>query len=554
MESRPWHRHYDYNVPPSIRIPRILAQDILEIPTSAYPNKAAIYYEGSEMTFMELRNLALRMANALGSLGVKKGDRVGIHLPNCPQFLIAHFATLYLGAVVVGFNPMYTPDEIKGTAEDTGIKTLFTTDTGMDNVRRLCKMVEIPNVLVTKLSDYIKGQRQSTAKDFDLEPGWHHFSELLDNHPETRLPLVEISPEDPAVIIFTGGTTGTPKGATASHHNITAATLVGTHWALPKFQYTPYEERTVMSVAPFFHSNGCIMGIYMALFNCATQIVVPRFQLDDFMDLITKFEQITFFSAFPTMINAMVNHPKAAEYDLGGRLRLLGSGGQACPKELIHQAKEIGVNIFEGLGLSETAGCGTINPVLGQKKIGSIGLPLPNSDIKIVDLEEGVNEMPVGEPGELIIKSPMVMLGYWNKPEETADQIRDGWLFTGDIVVRDEDYYHYVMDRKKDMIIASGYNIYPREIDEVLYRHPKVKEAIAVGIPHEYRGETVKAFVVLKEGETSTDKEIISFCREKLAAYKAPKLVEFRDSLPQSSVGKILRKILREEEEAKQKK
>jgi len=551
MDEKPWHRHYDFNVPTSLRIPHMLAQDILDIPANAYPNKAAVSFLGSEISFKELRRLSLRMANALGGLGIRKGDRVGLHLPNSPQFLIAHFATLYLGAIVVGFNPMYHPAEIQGTAEDTGVKVIFTCDETLETISQLCEKVDIEHVIVTRLTDFVIGQKTSTAKDFDLPPGWRHFSELLADHPQARLPRVEIDVQDPAVIIFTGGTTGTPKGAVTSHHNVVAAALTAFHWALPKLQYIPFEKRTVMAIAPYFHSNGCIMGNYMALINCATQIVVPRFQIDEFMDTISKFEQITFFSAFPTLINAMINHPKAEEIDLGGKLRLLGAGGQACPKELIHQAKEIGVSIFEGYGMTEAAGCGTINPILGLKKIGSVGVPLPNSDIKIVDLDNGLDEVPIGESGEIIIKSPMVMKEYWGKPEETAEQLRGGWLYSGDIGLKDEDHFFYIVDRKKDMIIASGYNIYPREIDEVLYQHPKVKEAIAVGIPDPYRGETVKAYVVLKPGQTATDQEIIAFSREKLAAYKAPKMVEFRDSLPQSSVGKIVRKMLREEEEAK---
>jgi long-chain acyl-CoA synthetase len=251
------------------------------------------------------------------------------------------------------------------------------------------------------------------------------------------------------------------------------------------------------------------------------------------------------------MISAILNHPKSGELQLDKKLGLLNSGAAPMPVELIERARDLGISFSEGWGMSESTSLGIANPVFGLKKAGSIGIPFPDTDVRLVDVVDGKEEVPRGEPGEIIIKSPLIMKEYWGNPEETAAQIKDGWLYTGDIAVRDDDDYFAIVDRKKDMIIAGGFNIYPREIDEVLYQHPKIADGVSVGIPDEYRGETVKAFVVLKEGETATDEEIISFCREKLAAYKSPKLVEFRDALPKSAVGKILRKVLREEEAAK---
>jgi len=270
--------------------------------------------------------------------------------------------------------------------------------------------------------------------------------------------------------------------------------------------------------------------------------------LDELMGLLGNFDEITFFPSVPTMINAIINHPNAAQMELDRKLGVLNSGAAPMPVELIEQIGDMGIAYSEGWGMSECTAIGTANPILGLKKVGSIGIPFPDNDVRIVDLGEGVEDVPVGEPGEIIMKGPTVMKGYWNDPDKTANQLRDGWLYTGDIAVRDEDDYLFIVDRKKDMIIAGGYNVYPREIDEVLYQHPKVMDAVAVGIPDEYRGETVKAFIVLKEGETATEEEIVAFCRKKLAAFKAPKLVEFRDALPKSAVGKVLRKILREEE------
>jgi long-chain acyl-CoA synthetase len=303
---------------------------------------------------------------------------------------------------------------------------------------------------------------------------------------------------------------------------------------------------------PFFHVYGTIVVLNWGMFNCATQILVPRFEIDEFMGILANFERITFFPAVPTMINAVINHPKAEELELGKKLGLFNSGGGPMPMELIDQTQDMGINYGEGWGMSETTSLGIANPLMGLKKAGSIGIPFPDTDVRVVDIEAGEEDVPQGQPGELIIRSPLMMKEYWNNPDETAGQVKNGWLYTGDIVVQDEDDYFAIVDRKKDMIIAGGYNIYPREIDEVLYQHPKVADAVAVGIADEYRGETIKAFVVPKEGETLTEEDIIEFCKKKLAAYKAPKIVEFRSELPKSAVGKILRKVLRDEEAAKQ--
>ncbi|RLA99580.1 MAG: long-chain fatty acid--CoA ligase [Deltaproteobacteria bacterium] len=554
MDSKPWHRHYDYNVPTSIRYPRIPAQEVLQIPAGSNPDKPATNFYGTEITFWELRLMVLRMANAMARLGVKKGERVGLHLPNCPQFIIAYYACLSLGAIVVNMNPLYTAEELKLIIETTGMTTLVTFDMVLPFVRGVCKEVDLPRVIVTKVTDFIDGMGVSTAKDLDLEEGWLHFSTILDESTDTRVPKVDITPSDPALIQFTGGTTGIPKGAVLTHANLVAATFQVALWGSPTIPLTPIERRSVLAVLPFFHVYGNIVAMNWAMFSCATLILVPRFDIDELMGLLANFKEITFFPAVPTMITALVNHPKATEIDLAKKLGLLNSGGAPMPVELIDQVRDMGIFFSEGYGLSESTSLGIANPVMGLKKEGSIGIPFPDNDVRLVDIDEGKEDVKPGEPGEVIMKGPLIMKEYWDNPEETANQLRDGWLYTGDIGKIDEDGYFYIVDRKKDMIIAGGYNIYPREIDEVLYQHPKVQDAVAVGVPDEYRGETVKAYVVLKQGEKATEKEIIEFCREKLAAYKAPKIVEFRDSLPKSAVGKILRKVLREEEVKKRKK
>ena len=554
MEVKPWHRHYDYNVPTTIRYPRLPVHELIQIPANAYPDKAALNFFGTEMTFWELRLQVLRMANALGALGVQKGDRVGIHLPNCPQYLISYYAVLSLGAIIVNINPMYTAEELKLIVGSTGLTTLITFDMVLPNIRILGQAVSIPRVIVTKVTDYIIGLGVSTAASLDLEKGWHHFSTLLENCTNTKFPRVQVNPEDPALIQFTGGTTGVPKGAVLTHRNVVAATLQCALWGNPTINYTPPERRSVVAVLPYFHVYGNIVVMNWAMFSCATQIQIPRFNIDEVMNLLANFKEITFFPAVPTMINAVINHPKAVELDLAKRLGLLNSGAAPMPVELIEQVRDMGIFFSEGYGLSESTSLGITNPILGLKKVGSIGIPVPDNDVRLVDLQEGKEDVPQGQPGEIIMKGPLIMKGYWNNPQETAGQLKDGWLYTGDIAVQDEDGYFFIVDRKKDMIIAGGFNVYPREIDEVLFQHPKVQEAVSVGIPDPYRGETVKAFIVLKSGEKATGEEIINFCKEKLAAYKVPKMVEFRDSLPKSAIGKVLRKVLRAEEEAKKKK
>ncbi|MHB8909856.1 MAG: long-chain-fatty-acid--CoA ligase [Syntrophales bacterium] len=548
METKPWHRHYDYNVPTTIRYPRVAAQTIFQLAAGTFPDKPATNFYGTEITLWQLREQMLRMANALGKLGVKKGDRVGVHLPTCPQFVISYLAVLSLGAIVVNLNPLASASELKFIVESTALETLITFDMVLPAARPVIKELGIRRVVVTRVTDYITGFGVSTAKDLELEEGWSHFSELIGGNAETRLPRIPFAPDDPALIQFTGGTTGVPKGALLTHANIVAATLQCSLWGNPTITMVPPEKRNVLSVLPYFHVYGTIVCMNWAFFNCATQILVPRFDIEELLGIVANFEKITFFPAVPTLITAIINHPRAAGLNLDKRLGLLNSGAAPMAVELIERVQDMGITFSEGYGLSESTSLGIANPVLGMKKVGSIGIPFPDNDVRLVDVESGTRDVKPGEPGEIIMKGPLIMQGYWNNPAETVGQLRDGWLHTGDIAQADEDGYLFIVDRKKDMIIAGGFNIYPREIDEVLYQCPKVCEAVSVGIPDEYRGETVKAYVVLKPGETATDREIIDFCRGKLTKYKVPTAVEFRASLPKSAVGKILRKILRQEE------
>ncbi len=550
MDYRPWHDHYDYCVPPTTRYPRLAVHELLQVPANAYPDKEALIFEGTTITFWQLRELVLRMGNALGSLGIKKGDRVGIHLPTCPQYAIAYYAVFSLGAIVVNLNPIYTADELTGTVSATEPVALITIDTSLPVIRTLLKKTNIPLIVVTRLEDFSGHAEKRTVKAPDLDDGWLHFSTLLEAASNRGLPRTHIAPDDPALIQFTGGTTGIPKGAVLTHANLIAATFQYYLWLGPIFQMFPAERRSTLLVLPLFHVYGNLI-LNGSILACCTQILMPRFQIDEVMETMAGFPEITTFPAVPTMITALLNHSRTEELALGKKLGLLGSGGAPLPVSLIEQIMDLGIFYQEGAGMTETAAMGHLLPVMGMKKPGSIGLPAPDMDARLVDLVDGIEDVRQGEPGEIIFKGPNITKGYWENPEETAGQIRDGWLYTGDIAVRDEDGYAFIVDRKKDMIIAGGFNIYPREIDEALYHHPKVKAAVAVGIPDEYRGETVKAFVVPKDGETLTEEELKTYCKEKLVAYKVPRYFEFRDELPQSAAGKVLRKVLKDEELAK---
>ena len=449
MDKRPWQRHYDYPTPTTIRYPRLPVHEMLNLPTNAFPDKAAIDFFGSEITFWELKQQVLRLANALGALGVKKGDRVGIHLPTCPQYVIAYHAALSLGSIVVNLNPMYTTEELTALAGNTGLTTLFTFDMALPNVRPVLTKVDIPRVVVTRVTDYIQGFGQSTPAEMEFEAGWHHFSQLIDNTSSTKPVRVPLLPSDPALIQFTGGTTGIPKGAVLTHGNVMAATLQVSLWGQATVSLTPPERRSVLAVLPYFHVYGLVVAMSWALFNCATQILVPRFDLEEFMGILGAHKEITFFPAVPTMINAIINHPKAGELELGRKLGLLNSGAAPMPMELIEQVQDMGVYYSEGWGMSETTSLGISNPVLGMKKVGGIGIPWPDTDVKLVSVDDSSVEVPQGEPGEIMIKSPLVMREYWNNPEETAGQLEDGWLHTGDVAIRDEDDYFFIVDRKR---------------------------------------------------------------------------------------------------------
>ena len=549
IARRPWLSKLDPDVPPTVNYPYFPAHELLRISANVEPDKAATYFYGAEITFWELQLIVIRMANGLIGAGIKKGDRIGLMLPNCPQFVITFWALLHAGAIVVNLNPMFTADDLMKIVQKTEMSGIICFDAVLPVVRKVRESCDIPFVMVTRVTDFAPGAPVSTAEELGLDPGCYHYSEFLANSTNEVPPGLDIVHSDPAVIQFTTGTTGNPKGATLTHRNLVTAAYSVNLWAGSILNMIPVPRRTVFCVLPYFHVYGEICCLCYGVISRSTQIILPRFEIEEVMNTLALFPEITYFPAVPTMITAVLNHPRAKELDLGKKFGVFNSGAAPCPPELLKKAREMNIFVAEGWGMSETTSLGITNPYIGRKKDGSIGIPYPDNDIRIVDPNTG-EDLPAYERGEIVMRSPLVMQGYWNDPEETAKVLKDGWLYTGDIAYRDDDWYIFIVDRSKDIIISGGYNIYPRDIDDVLIKHPKVKDVITVGVPDEYLGEKVKAFVQLVEDGAVSEEELITYCKEHLAAYKVPRSIEFRPELPRTGVGKALRRILRDQDMA----
>jgi long-chain acyl-CoA synthetase len=561
--EKPWLAHWPKGVPEHIDYPRLSLGAFLRETAEAYPNHTATEFFRAKLTYAEVDDLADRFASGLRTLGVGKGDRVALMMPNTPHFVIAFFGILRAGGVVVQTNPLYTARELANMWKDSGTKVVVTLDIFWPRVEAARPQTDVEHVVVGDVADYLPGLLAKLypikkKKDLKKEGHWplaipreewvHAFRDLLRHAPDPGAEP-DIDPqEDVAVLQYTGGTTGIPKGAMLTHRNLVANTLQTVAW-VPGTR--PGEER-FMAAIPMFHVYGLTAVLLAAVRLGAAMILHPNpREVDKVLKLCSKAEP-TLFPGVPTLYIAMLNHPKLAKADLAS-IRYCISGAAPLPLEVRRRFEEItGGRLVEGYGLTEASPVTHCNPLSegGVVKEG-IGIPFPDTEAKVVDIESGTAELPQGEAGELVIRGPQVMKGYWNRQEETARTIRDGWLYTGDIAKVDEDGYFFIVDRKKDMIVASGFNVYPREVEEVLFEHPAVMEAAVIGVPDEYRGETVKAYVVLKEGKAATDEEIRAFCKERLASYKVPRVIEFADELPKTLVGKVLRRALREREEAK---
>ncbi len=543
---RPWLNHYDYWVRPHMNYPRRPLHEILRITAVEVPDRPATAFLGAHLTFSQIKEQSDKLATALSRLGIAKSDRVGIMLPNCPQYLVAAFAVLRLGATIVNINPLYTPREILVVAQDSGMRALLTLDALAPAVLALREQTKIENTIITSLAEYSPAATPPAAI-----AGTLRFADLLAEVDEPDLPRVEIdTEEDVAVLQYTGGTTGVPKGAMLTHYNIFTNVVQIECWAHGDLRRG---EDAYLLVIPFFHIYGFTVGMIEGIWRGAQQVLIPKYDVEALLTAIRDYRP-TYFPAVPTIYVSLLNHPKVKEYGID-KVRAFNSGSAPLPVEVIDQFERItGGTLNEGYGLSEASPVTHSTPSLARRKPGSIGLPIPDTDMKIVDLETGTREVTVGEEGELCIAGPQVMKGYWNRPDETAIALRPDaegrtWLYTGDVARMDEDGYTYIVQRKKDMIIVSGFNVYPSEVEGVLYMHPAVIEAAVIGVPDAYRGEAVKACVVLKSGATATSEELKEHCEGGLAEFKVPREIEIRESLPKTAVGKILHRVLREEDQ-----
>ncbi len=573
--EKPWLKEYDSGVPTTIDYPPIPLHQFLLDAAAKYPDHTALIFGNvveplgnklmdARMTYAQLLEQTQRFAAALQQLGVKKGDRVAIHLPNCPQFVIAYYATLMIGGIVAPCNPQYVAREIRHQISDAGAKVAITLSLTYPIVKQVRSETPLEHVIVTNIKEYFPGllkflftiakeKKEGHYQDISGDANTYWFQDLLAQAPAKPEP-VEVTPEDTAVLMYTGGTTGVSKGAQLTHKNL-VANAIQTRW----WMFDSKEGQEVMMTAlPLYHSYSMTVCMNHTIYLAGTQILIPNPRIMDHVLKSIDKHKPTLYPGVPALYVAIINHPDTPKYDVSS-IRACLSGAAGLPPEVQEQFEKLtGAKLVEGYGLSEASPVTHCNPIYGKRKEGSwIGIPFPDTNAVIVDLETGEQPLGPNEIGELCVQGPQVMKGYWNMPTETANVLREHpnigpglWLHTGDMARMDTDGFFQIVDRKKDMILGTGgYNIYPREVEDVLYEHPKVLEAAVVGVPvAAEKGERVKAYIVLKPGETATEEEIIEFCRENLAYYKVPKFVEFRDELPKSTVGKILRRVLVEEE------
>lgn len=540
-QEKPWLKLYDPRVDEHVSVKYESLYDFLESAVTRFGDKPAFTFYGKSFSFNETKMIVDQLATALHNEGLKKGDRVAIMLPNCPQYIFTLFAIFRLGGIAVQINPMYVEREIAYVLDDSGAKYMIALDAFYPKVKKVQSDTSLKKIIVVSFG----GERKELAE------GDHYFEGVLQVTGD--LPLVEIDPhDDVAVLQYTGGTTGVPKGVMLTHYNLLANFNQVCDFIYNTCDHIP-ESFKMITVLPMFHVYGLSSVALCGIREGANQIILPRFDVKEVIETIKR-EKPFIFAGVPTMYFALNSQPDLLkECDLK-ELWYIGSGGAPLPVEQAKTFEKLtGATLRDGYGLSEAAPTIAFNPPFVPRKYGSIGIPVQSTVVRIVrEAEDGEYvDVPVGEAGELIVKGPQVMKGYWNRPKDTDDVLKDGWLFTGDIAKMDEDGYFYILDRMKDMIIASGYNVYPREIEEVLYQMEGVEEAIVIGVPDDYRGETVKAFIKPIDGYTLSIEEILQFAKDHLAPFKAPKEVEILAELPKSSVGKLLRRVLRDQELAK---
>jgi long-chain acyl-CoA synthetase len=553
-EARPWLRHYEPGVPHTIAYPARPIHHLLDEAATKFPDRRAVTFFGRDLTYRMLRELADRFAGGLRALGLQPNDRVSLHLPNCPQFVIAWYGALRAGGVVVPFNPLYVEREVAAQMADCGASIAVTLDLFADRVQAARSGSRLAHVVVTRISDFfppllralypLRARRHNQWPAIRLDAATHAFADVASAAPLTS-PAAQ-APEDIAVLLYTGGTTGAPKGAMLTHRNLVANAYQSALWIT-----NPTEGASTVGVLPFFHSYGMTVIMNGSILLGGRMVLLPRFETEAVLKAIARYRPER-FGGVPTLYNALATHPRVGRYDLRS-IRACISGAAPLPAEVQSRFERVsGVTLFEGYGLTEASPVTHIPPLRGLRKPGSVGVPVSDTDARIMDLETGTRVLPPGETGELVIRGPQVMAGYWNRPSETAGALRDGWLYTGDVARMDADGFFYIVDRKKEMLITGGLNVYPREVEEVLYAHPAVLEAALIGMPDPHWGEVGKAFVVLRPGAQATAQataeELLAYCRQHLAPFKVPATIEFREALPKSLIGKVLRRVLVEEE------
>ncbi len=552
-----WTRCYEPGVPETVEIPDHTLDQSLHRAAEQYPDNTATIFFGNKLTYRDLDAAATRFAAALQGMDVKKGDRVMLMLPNSPQFVIAFYGILRAGAAIVPTNPQYTPREVAYQATDSGAETVIGLTMTWATLKQARPQSPFKRIILTNIKEYFppmlrflftvaKEKKEGHRANVSVEKDVYWFQDLMKGAGEFK--PVNILQDDLAVLGYTGGTTGISKGAILTHRNLVAQAAITLAW----FPTAERGKEIFMGVLPLFHSFGmtCVLNTAVHL-GCAMLLVPNPRELPAVLSAIHKYHP-TFLPGVPTLYAGINNSPETKKYDLTS-IKSCISGGAPLPLEVQTEFERLtGGNLIEGFGLTETCSPVIANPLMGTRKIGTIGVPMPNTLAKIVNPESG-EDVPIGEIGEIAIHSPQVMKGYWNKPDETAQAIRpDGFFLTGDLGTMDPDGFFTVVDRKMDMFLVGGFNVYPREIEEVLYLHPKVMDAAVVGIPDVKRGDNIKAFVVLRTGVEATEEEIVEYCRQHLTRYKVPRAVEFRPILPKTTVGKILRRTLRDEELAKE--
>jgi long-chain acyl-CoA synthetase len=536
MFKRPWLNNYPVRW--NLDYPEVSLYEFLKKQTAECKNLIAMIFQSDGISFDEMHDKINRFASALIDLGINKGDRVAIIMPNCPDYIYAYYACMKIGAIEVQVDPLFKPAETELVIRDCEPKIVIVADLVIENILAIRDKLSFDHLIISRLSDY-----------YLSVPGALYFDKLLENYPANSAE-VEIDPRsDVAVLQYTGGTTGIPKAAMLTHYNIVSNVIQKREWFSDwlKSKYNNgLRQHYGLAVMPFFHATGMTAVMNFGLTAPFGLLLSPRFDVEATLELIDRYRPV-FFMGVPTIFINIANHPDAARHNLKA-VDIWRTGGAPLPVEVIDTLEvKFGIKIIEGYGLTEASPTTHANPFRGMRKFGSIGMPYPDTDCRIVDLESGNFDVPVGMEGELIVKGPQVMKGYWKRPDETANTIRDGWLYTGDIARIDNSGFFYIVGRKKDMIITGGLNVYPGEVDEVLFHHPKIAEVVSKGIPDQYFGEALKSYVVIKEGESATEEELLDYCAERLAVYKLPRMIEFCSDLPKSSVGKHLRRGLGEQ-------